>query len=116
MVTCWTRIQPIGLTWSCLTTDVVLICRGGDPGSVPAKPRVPPALRTGPFTSTEARGAGVTRGQLRGAPYRRWGSGLYRWVGLVESPQVMLTGVARRFPTGAAFSSPTAGWLHGLHE
>src|SRR5713101_3900343 len=114
MVTCWTRIQPIGLTWSCLTTDVVLICRGGDPGSVPAKPRVPPALRTGPFTSAEARAVGVTRGQLRGARYRRLGSGLYRWVGLKESPQVMLTAVARRLPAGAAFSGPTAAWLHGL--
>src|SRR5713101_6549147 len=114
MVTCWTRIQPIGLTWSCLTTDVVLICRGGDPGSVPAKPRMPPALRTGPFTSAEARAVGVTRGQLRGARYRRLGSGLYRWVGLKESPQVMLTAVARRLPAGAAFSGPTAAWLHGL--
>jgi len=42
------------------------------------------------------------------------GSGLYRWVGLKESPQVMLTAVARRLPTGAAFSGPTAAWLHGL--
>lgn len=42
------------------------------------------------------------------------GSGLYRWVGLKESPQVMLTAVARRLPAGAAFSGRTAAWLHGL--
>jgi very-short-patch-repair endonuclease len=42
------------------------------------------------------------------------GSGLYRWVGLKESPQLMLTGVARRLPVGAAFSGRTAVWLHGL--
>ncbi len=57
---------------------------------------------------------GVTRGKLRGAGYRRLGSGIYRWVGLRESPQVMLAGVARRLPAGAAFSGRTAAWLHGL--
>ena len=71
-------------------------------------------LRTKPFTSAEARGVGVTRGQLRGAGYRRLGSGIYRWVGLKESPQLMLTAVARRLPAGAAFSGCTAAWLHGL--
>jgi len=39
---------------------------------------------------------------------------MYRWVGLKASPQVMLTAVARRLPAGAAFSGPTAAWLHGL--
>src|SRR5260370_23854510 len=57
---------------------------------------------------------GVTRGKLRGAGYRRLGSGMYRWVGLQASPQVMLSAVARRLPAGAAFSGRTAAWLHGL--
>src|SRR5260370_8639947 len=57
---------------------------------------------------------GVTRGKLRGAGYRRLGSGIYRWVGLQESAQVMLAAVARRLPAGAAFSGRTAAWLHGL--
>jgi very-short-patch-repair endonuclease len=35
-------------------------------------------------------------------------------VGLEESPHVMLTAVARRLPTGAAFSGRSAAWLHGL--
>jgi hypothetical protein len=42
------------------------------------------------------------------------GAGLYRWVGLNETPQLMLTAVARRLPDGAAFSGHTALWLHGL--
>jgi hypothetical protein len=39
---------------------------------------------------------------------------MYRWVGLKESPHVLLTAVARRLPAGAAFSGHTAAWLHGL--
>ena len=91
----------------------MLTC-GSDPGSVPRKHSVPAGLRTGPFTLAEARGVGVTRGQLRGACYRRLGSGLYRWVGLKESPQLMLSAVATRLPAGAAFSGRTAAWLHEL--
>ena len=87
---------------------------GSDPSSVPLKHAVPAKLRTRPFTSAEAIGAGVSRGQLRGRSYRRLGSGLYRWVGLKESPQLILAAVARRLPAGAAFSGRTAAWLHGL--
>lgn len=81
---------------------------------MPLKHEVPDALRTGPFTAQEARGAGVTRRQLRGVAYSRLGSGRYRWVGLKESPQVVLAAVATRLAAGAAFSGRTAGWLHGL--
>jgi Protein of unknown function (DUF559) len=42
------------------------------------------------------------------------GAGLYSWVGLRESPQLMLTAAAKRMPAGAAFSGRTAAWLHGL--
>ena len=75
---------------------------------------VPAALRNKPFKLVDARSAGVTRRQLRGAAYRPLGSGVYHWVGLKESPLLTLTGVARRLPTGAAFSGRTAAWLHGL--
>ncbi len=81
---------------------------------MPQKISVPDALRIGPFTYADAVGVGVTRGQLRGASYRRLGSGLYRWVGLEESPLLTLTAVARRLPAGAAFSGLTALWLHEL--
>jgi very-short-patch-repair endonuclease len=81
---------------------------------VPLNRAVPAALKTGPFTRAEARGVGITRAQMRGAAYRRLGAGLYRWVGLKESPQLRLTAVAKRLPAGAAFSGNTAAWLHGL--
>lgn len=81
---------------------------------MPVKPSVPEVLRSGPFTSDEASAVGVTRGKLRGASYRPLGSGLYRWVGLKESPHLMLTALARRLPRSAAFSGRTAAWLHGL--
>ena len=81
---------------------------------MPPKHPVPAQLRTAPFTCAEASGVGVTRGQLRGASYRRLGSGLYLWAGLKESPQLILAALARRLPAGAAFSGRTAAWLHGL--
>src|SRR5205823_5892194 len=72
------------------------------------------ALRTGPFKLAEAIPLGVTRGQLRGPGYCRLGAGLYRWAGLNENPQLILSAFARRLPVGAAFSGCTAAWLHGL--
>jgi hypothetical protein len=42
------------------------------------------------------------------------GSGFFRWVGLQESPLVLLSAVAQRLPEGGAFSGRTAAWLHGL--
>ena len=75
---------------------------------------MPAALRTRPFTLAEARGFGLTRSQLRGSGYRRLGAGLYRWAGLIETPHLRLAAVAERLPAGAAFSGPTAAWLHGL--
>jgi hypothetical protein len=57
---------------------------------------------------------GVTRAQLRTAGYCRLGSGIYRWAGLEDSPQLLLTAIAKRLPLGAAFSGFTAAWLHGL--
>jgi Protein of unknown function (DUF559) len=106
--------SAIGAPMVVLTTKVVLFRRVGDPGLVPARPSVPAALRTAPFTTLEAIGLGVTRAQLRGPGYCRLGSGFYRWVGLKKSPQLLLAAVSRRLPAGAAFSGRTAAWLHGL--
>jgi len=75
---------------------------------------VPIELRKGPFTPAEAGVVGITRGQLRGAGYRRLSSGLYCWAGLKECPELMLAAVARRLPAGAAFSGRSAAWRHGL--
>jgi hypothetical protein len=100
------------MSW--LTTDVVEIGSGCDPCLVPIEPLVPAELRTRPFTAAEAGDVRVSREQLRGAAYRRLTTGLFSWVGLKESPQLMLTAFARRLPAGAAFSGRTALWLHGL--
>ena len=81
---------------------------------MPVKPVVPMALRNGPFTVKEATAIGVSRDQLRSARYRRLGSGVYRWVGLSDGPQVMLGAMAKRMPPSAAFSGHTAAWLHGV--
>ena len=97
-----------------LTADLAGLRRGGDPNGIPINQRVPAALRTKPFNTADAQSVGVTRAQLRAGAYRRLGSGIYRWAGLKESPQLMLAAVARRLPGGAAFSGRTAAWLHGL--
>lgn len=81
---------------------------------MPKKAPVPAALRIAPFTVSEAAHSGITRGRLRGSSYRRLGSGLYRWVGLEETPHLMLCAFAHRLPLGAAFSGWTAAWLLGL--
>lgn len=114
MVASRTIDTAIGAPVVALTTNVVPFRRVGDLCSVPAIHLVPDALRTAPFTVAEAIGVGVTRAQLRGAGYCRLGSGLYRWVGLSQSPHLLLSAVARRLPAGAAFSGRTAAWLHGL--
>lgn len=93
---------------------VVLFRLVDDPASVPVRPSVPYTLKTGPFTREEASDMGVTRRQLSGLAYRRLGPSLYCWAGLKESPQLLLSAVARRLPAGAAFSGMTAAWLHRL--
>src|SRR5258708_22637843 len=105
------RIGLLADTAGALTTGVVSVGLGLDAGAVQPRNVVPAALKTGPFTRAEARGLGVSRRQLRGTGYRRLGSGVYRWVGLKENPQLMLAAVAKRLPAGAAFSGPTAIWL-----
>ena len=81
---------------------------------MPVKPVVPMALRNEPFTIAEANSMGVSRDRLRGASFRRLGSGLYRWARLKEGPLVTLGAMAKRMPVGAAFLGHTAAWLHGL--
>ncbi|MBO0838533.1 MAG: DUF559 domain-containing protein [Actinobacteria bacterium] len=71
-------------------------------------------LKSGPFTIGQARRAGLTPRQLRGASWRRLGSGVYVWNGLPEGPGLVLAATRQRLPAGAAFSGSTAAWLHGL--
>ena len=77
-------------------------------------PVIPAELATGPFTIDDARRAGLTPRQLQGSSWRRLGSGLYCWAGWTPTPLPILKAIARRLPKRAAFSGPTAAWLHGL--
>lgn len=78
------------------------------------RPLIPDALKAGPFTVDDARRAGLSRRQLEGASWRRISVGQYAWVGLRESPELILASVLHRLPPGAVFSGRTAAWLHGL--
>lgn len=78
------------------------------------KPTLPPRLMRAPFTTQEARRAGLDRWHLEGASWRRLGPATYVWRGLAEDPIHRLEAARRRLPPGAAFSGLTAAWLHGI--
>jgi uncharacterized protein DUF559 len=79
------------------------------------RPLVPRSLTHGSFTTVDARNAGLTPGQLRGASWRRIGPATYIWKGLDEDDRlVRLRAVLKRLPPGSAFSGLTAAWLHGI--
>jgi Protein of unknown function (DUF559) len=71
-------------------------------------------LTHAPFTLDEARVAGLSRGRLRGASWRRIARGLYVWNGLRPNPMLEIQAALRRLPSGSAFSGLTAAWLHGI--
>lgn len=77
-------------------------------------PRIPKALSQGPFTLAEARRHGVERWHLLGAGWRRMGPGTYLPAGVEETPETKILAASQRLPPHAAFSGPTAAWLHGL--
>lgn len=81
---------------------------------MPRQAEVPEALTHGPFALEQAEKAGLTRSQLRSACWKRIGRGIYMWAGIPDSPTLLLFGIRHRLPPGAAFSGPTAAWLHGL--
>src|SRR3954470_1806277 len=79
------------------------------------RPEVPASLTRGPFTTDDARSAGLTTGQLRGASWRRIGRATYVWKGLEEDDRlIQLHAVLKRLPHGSVFSGLTAAWLHGI--
>lgn len=77
-------------------------------------PRIPPELKTRPFSLEEARAAGVTLDALRRRSWRRLGSEIYCWSGLREDPWQLLVAWRGRLPPDAVFAGLTAAWLHRL--
>ena len=77
-------------------------------------PRIPPELKTRPFTLDEARAAGVTPDALRRRSWRRLGSEIYCWIGLREDPWQLLVAWRAQLPTDSVFAGLTAAWLHRL--
>lgn len=75
---------------------------------------VPIELRTRPFTTDEARAAGLQRWHLEGSNWRAIAPGIYVWAGIPDSPLLRLAAARLRLPQSAAFSGLTALWLHGL--
>ena len=74
---------------------------------------VPPALRQGPFTTAQARDAGVCPDQLGGPAYRRLLRGVYLDAALADSPLVRAQAVRLVLPDGAVVGYETAAWLWG---
>jgi very-short-patch-repair endonuclease len=75
---------------------------------------VPAALTAGPFTLKDAIQAGLDRGHLKGASWRRIGPAVYVWTGLADAPELRIEAARMRLPSVAVFSGLTAAWLHGL--
>jgi very-short-patch-repair endonuclease len=78
------------------------------------KPFVPRSLLSRPFTTDEAKRAGLDRWHLEGASWARLGPAMYVRTGLHDEPMQRLEAALRRLPPGSAFSGLTAAWLHGL--
>ena len=72
------------------------------------------ALRRGPFTVVDAKGAGMSWDDLQTKTWNRMSRGQYAWVGLPQDARLKLVAVAQRVPAGYAFSGLTAAWLLGL--
>lgn len=78
------------------------------------KALVPAELTAGPFTLKDAIQAGLDRGHLKGASWRRIGPAVHVWTGLADAPELRIEAALMRLPPMAVFSGLTAAWLHGL--
>src|SRR4051812_4179311 len=74
----------------------------------------PPELLAGPFTSSQARAAGLTAEQLRSAGWRRLFHGVYIAAELTETVALRARAIGLVLPPGAVVGYSTAAWLHGV--
>lgn len=75
--------------------------------------RVPPELRTTPFTVSEARSHGLTWKMLQSNSWRRVSRGQYASRAIPDDTMLRLAAVKERLPAGFAFSGSTAAWILG---
>ena len=77
------------------------------------KALVPPDLTTRPFTTAEARAAGLTHDALRALPWRRLFRDVWCHVDLPDSRETRLAAVRLVLPPHAVLCGLTAAWVHG---
>lgn len=80
-------------------------------GVPPAK--IPPSLRTGPFTVRQAEAAGLTRSALRSSVWRNPFRDVYVLAELEETLTQRLAALRLVLPGHAVACGLTAAWLHG---
>jgi very-short-patch-repair endonuclease len=79
---------------------------------VPNLHTVPRALAGIPFTTAQARDAGVTRGELHGPSYRRVVHGVYVTADTPDTTEIRARAIGLVLPRGAVVGYRSAAWLH----
>src|SRR3954447_18286138 len=74
----------------------------------------PRELLVGPFTSSQARAAGLTAEQLRSACWRRLFHGVYIAAELADTVALCARAIGLVLPPDAVVGYSTAAWLHGV--
>jgi len=77
------------------------------------RPLVPPALMTRPFSTAEAREAGVSPDALRARPWRRTFRDVWCHVDLPDTRDTRLAAARLVLPAHAVLCGLTAAWVHG---
>src|SRR5204862_727165 len=78
------------------------------------KPRRPPELLSRPFTSRQAKAAGLTTSQLRSSAWRRLFHDVYVAADVADTFTVRAEAVKLVLPADAVVGYATAAWLHGV--
>jgi hypothetical protein len=78
------------------------------------KPLVPDQLRSGPFTTAQARTYGVSRSALRSAPWRNVFRDVWVHDDVPDSRALRFAAVRLVLPDGAFVCGLTAAWLYGI--
>src|SRR5256885_16952901 len=73
----------------------------------------PPVLTTGPFTTAEARAAGLSHDALRATPWRRVFRDVWCHVDLPDNREMRLAAARLVLPAHAVLCGLTAAWVHG---